>query len=1045
MTEPRGRAARGLIHAVLAASVRHRGAIVALAVILVGFGVLALTRARLDVFPEFAPPEAAVQTEAPGMTPEQVESLVTQPLEDALAGAGGVVQMRSKSLQGLSVITLTFDAGADLTRLRQSVSERLGRAAADLPSGVQAPTLLPLSSSAMVVLSVGIRSDTRSLMDLRTLADWSLRPQLLAVPGVSDVNVFGGDVRQVQVQVRPDALARYGLTFDEVAAAARRATSTVGSGFVENREQRVVLAVHNPATTATVVGATVLRAHGGQMLRLSDVATVTNGAAPAVGIASVMGKPGVLLVVNEQYGADTVRVTHALDARLAQLAPQLKEQGVALYPAIFRPANFIRASLDHLRMALLIGAALVLVVLLLVLHDMRAALISALAIPLSLLAAVAMLERFGVGLNTMTLGGLAIAIGEVVDDAIIDVENILRRLRENRASDDPRPVPAVVLAASTEVRGAVVYATLIVALVFVPVLTLSGVAQRLFAPLGLAYIAAILASLGVAMTVTPALGCLLLAREAQRAEPRFHARWRELYDRLLQRMERHPRWLLAGVVVLCLAGLGTLPLLRPGFLPTLREGHYIVHMRLQPGASLDASERLGERVSKALLRVPGVRYVGQRTGRAERVGDPNPLFSTEIEVDLEPLSGPGQRRVLQAIDNALARFQGAQFSVNTFLTERINETLSGYTSPVTVSIYGNDLDRLDQLANATARALATLPGARNVQVRAPQGAPQLSIRLRPQALARWGLSPADVQETLQAAYAGRVVGHVVDGSRQFDVAVILPPALRRDPAAVGRLPLNAPDGREVPLSAVADITMGSGRFMILHDHGQRVQTVTVDLGGGERAADFVARARVALARQVAWPRGVFPVFGGNAEAGARATRELLAHAALAGAGVLVLLGLALRRRRAVLLVLLNLPFALVGGVAVALLGDASLSLGGLVGFVTLFGISVRNALMLLAHYRELVQVEGCTWNDATARRGAAERLLPILLTALITALGLLPLAMTAGAPGNEIEGAMAAVILGGLVTSTVLNLLVLPPLAARFLRPQDLAAEPALD
>jgi len=1033
--------ARGPVHAVLAASVRHRGVMIALAVILVGFGVLSLLRARLDVFPEFAPPQAIVQTEAPGLSPGQVESLVTQPLENALSGAGGVAQMRSKSLQGLSMITLTFDAGSDLTAIRQSVSERLGTAAADLPAAVHAPTLLPLSSSTMVALTVGLSSASRSPMELRTLADWTLKPQLLAVPGVSDVAVFGGDVRQVQVQVEPSQLARYGLSFAEVAAAAQRATSTAGSGFVEGDEQRIVLALHDAPSTAATVGATALRTHDGRVLRLADVATVTDAAAPASGVASVMGHPGVLLVVSEQYGADTVRVTHALDARLAQLAPALKAQGVTLYPAIFRPANFIRASLDHLRLALLIGAALVLVVLLLFLRDTRAALISALAIPLSLLAAVATLERFGIGLNTMTLGGLAIAIGEVVDDAIIDVENILRRLRLNRAAEQPRPVPQVVLAAATEVRGAVVYATLIVALVFVPVLTLSGVAQRLFAPLGLAYIAAILASLVVAMTVTPALACLLLARDPRQREPRFHAALRQRYDRLLQRVERHPRALLLGVALACVAGLGSLPLLHAGFLPELREGHYIVHMRLQPGASLAASQRLGERVSAALLGVPGVRYVGQRTGRAERVGDPEPIFATEFEVDLLPLSGPGQRRVVEAINTALARFPGASFSVNTFLTERINETLSGYTAPVTVSLYGNDLDELDRLAAATARVLENVPGARNVQVQAPKGEPQLSIRLRPRALARWGIAPADVQETLQAAYAGRVVGHVLDGNRQFEVSVILPPVLRRDPSAVGSLPLTAPDGREVPLSAVADIAMTDGRFLILHDHGQRVQTVTVDLAG-RRAAAFVADARAALARQVHWPDGVYPVFGGNAAAAAQATGELLAHAMLAGAGVVVLLALALRRRRAVLLVLLNLPFALIGGVAVALLGDASLSLGGLVGFVTLFGISVRNALMLLAHYRELVQVEGCTWNAQTARRGAAERLLPILLTALITALGLLPLALTAGAPGNEIEGSMAAVILGGLLTSTVLNLGVLPALAARFLRPQDLAAEP---
>jgi len=1041
MTTEMRRRARGPVHAILALSVRHRGVMIALALLLVGYGWLALTHARLDVFPEFAPPQAIVQTEAPGLSPEQVEALVTQPLENTLAGAGGITRSQSRSLQGLSMITLTFGTDADLVALRQSVTERLAAMAGDLPAGVRAPVLLPLSSSAGVVLTIGISSTQLDAMQLRTLADWTLRPQLLAVPGVSDVNVFGGVVRQVQVQVRPGQLARYGLSFAQVVAAAQRATATVGSGFVENAEQRIVLTLANQPTTAAAIGQTTVLAHDGQVLRLRDVAGVLDGAEPAAGAASVMGRAGVMLVVDEQYDADTLRVTRALDARLAQLAPALKAQGVRLYPALFRPANFIQSALAHLRTALLIGAVLVLAVLFLFLRDARAACISAVAIPLSLLAAVAVLGHLGVGLNTMTLGGLAIAIGEVVDDAIIDVENILRRLRLNRAREHPLPVPRVVLAAAVEVRGAVVYASLIVALVFVPVLTLSGVAQRLFAPLALAYIAAILASLAVAMTVTPALACVLLPGDRTRAEPALQGRLRRGYLRLLGRIERHPRVVVLAVALLCVAALGCLPFLRGSFLPELREGHYIVHMRLSPGASLQASQALGERVSTAVLKVPGVRYVAQRTGRANRIVDPAPIFSSEFEVDLKPLSGAGQQRAMDGINRVLDGFKGASFGVNTFLTERIHETVSGYTAPVTVSIFGNDLDRIDRLAAQTAQVLGALPGARFAQVQAPQGEPQLSIRLRPQAMARWGITPATVQEALQTAYAGAVVGRVLEGSRQFEVSVILPPALRVDPQAVGQLPLLTPDGRELPLSDFADLSVVDGRFMILHDNAQRVQTVTVELAG-RNPAEFVAAARAALRRQVRWPPGSYPVFGGDAAAASKATHELLAHAALAGAGVVVLLALALRRWRPVLLVLLNLPFALVGGVLVALLDDATLSLGGLVGFVTLFGISVRNALMLLAHYRELVQAEGCAWNAQTVQRGAAERLLPILLTALVTALGLAPLALTAGAPGNEVEGPMAAVILGGLLTSTLLNLAVLPALAGRFLRHSDFIANP---
>lgn len=1024
-----------MLNAIVGFAVRLRGVMIALAVLATAYGVLALNRARLDVFPEFAPPQAIVQTEVPGFAPDQVEALITQPLENALSGANGLSSMRSKSIQGLSIITLTFTSGSNLSRLRQLVSERLQQAASSLPAAAHAPVLLPLSSSAGIVLTIGITSDTLSAMQLRTLADWSLRPQLLSVAGVSDVNVTGGEQRQVQIQIHPQALARYGLSLQEVIAAARRATGQAGAGFVENASQRIVLAPVGMPNTPAEIAAVALKSHDGAVLHLGDVANISDAAAPAAGTASIMGKPGVLLVVDEQYGADTVRVTQALEARLKAVGPALTAQHVTLYPALFRPANFIGAAVGHLRDALLIGAALVLIVLFAFLRNARAALISAVAIPLSLLAAVVVLGRFGLGLNTMTLGGLAIAIGEVVDDAIVDIENIVRRLRLNRQASTPLPAAKVVLAASLEVRGAVIYATFIVALVFVPVLTLSGVAGSLFAPLGIAYIAAIMASLLVALTVTPALALSLLRNSEKAPEPALQTWIKRHYARGLQRAERHPRGLPVAVAIVCVAALLVLPFLQGSFLPQLREGHYIVHMRLAPGASLDASQDLGDRVTQALLHIPGVRSVAQRSGRSERIVDPSPIFSSEFDVDLKPLSGSGQQRVLTRMQDALKPFAGAQFAVNTFLTERIQETLSGFTAPVVVKIYGNQLDQLDSLAQQAVTVLSAIPGAGNVQVQAAQGEPQLSIRLHLDALARKGMAPADVLEDLQAAYAGVRVGQVLDGSRVFDVSVILPPSLRRSPAAVGALPISAPDGRQWPLSSLAEVSMSQGRYMVLHEDGQRVQVVTVNLRGANAAA-FTRRAQRALATQMQWPKGVYPVFGGDAAAQSAATRQLLAHSALALAGVILLLYLALRRMRSVVLVLVNLPFALVGGVLVTLLMGGTLSLGALVGFVTLFGISVRNSIMLISHYRHLVEVEGAPWNAQTVQRGASERLIPILMTALVTALGLLPLALTAGAPGNEIEGSMAAVILGGLLTSTALNLLVLPVLAGRWLRLQ---------
>ncbi len=1021
-----------LLTAIVRLALRFRGTVIALTCLFAAYGVFVLGRARYDVFPEFAPPQVSINVEAPGLTPVQVETLVTQPVENAINGVPGIVALRSESIQGISAISVQFDPAADIYLDRQLVAERLAAAARELPQGAQAPEITPLLSSTGDLMVIGLTSPNKTLMELRTLADWTVRPHLLAVPGVAAVPVYGGDVRQIQIQVDPARLVQRGLSVDEVTAAARQATDIKGAGFVDTANQRIVLQTEGQVPDPAMLARTVIRWRNGEAVTLGDVARVEAAAAPAIGGASVMGRPGVLLKVSIQYGANTLEVTRAVQAALAELRPALQAQGITLTPDLFRAANFIEIATHNMRSALLLGAGLVIVVLFLFLGHLRTAAISCTAIPLSLLAAVVVLEKLGYSLNTMTMGGLAIAIGEVVDDAVIGVENILRRLRANQLADRPRPPFAVVLDASIEVRGPVVFAACAVVLVFLPIMSLSGLAGRLFAPLGAAYLSAILASLIVALTVTPAM-CLLLLRPTG-AEERESAlaRWlHRHYQRLLARIERRWRWALAAVVTLTVGGFATYPFFATSFLPALRENHFLLHMTMASGTSVAASLRQGEMVSAALLRLAEVRSVSAQVGRAA-LDDVRGPQSSEFDIDLKPGvdSGGAQDR----IQAALAGIPGANYALNSFLTERVNETLSGYTAPVAVKLFGNDLDQLDAAAAQVSRLLQKVPGATGVQLQSPPDTPQLTIRLRPPDLLRRGLTPVEALDAVQTAYEGVVTGQVHQGNQTQDVVVILDPAARGDPAAVGRLLLRNRAGTYVPLSQVADVFAESGRYVVQHEAARRVQTITCDVQGRAVGA-FVAEARRELAAGLRLPAGVIVEFAGSAAAEARARTDLLLTGALASVGIVLLLGLVLRHRSQLLLVLLNLPFAIVGGVlAVLCFGGREVSLGTLVGFVTVYGITLRNSIMLMSHYRHLVTAEGQVWGGETAVRGATERLVPILMTALVTALGLLPLALGRNAPGREIEGPMALVILGGLVTSTCLNLLVLPALCLRFAR-----------
>jgi CzcA family heavy metal efflux pump len=1023
-----------MLRALVEFSLRFRGVVISLACVTIGYGIYSAYHAKLDVFPEFAPPQVIIQTEAPGLSPEDVEQLVTRPVETAVNGVGNLETIRSQSIQGLSVITIIFREGTDIYLARQQVNERLVEAANRLPQGVQPPVMTPLTTGTSVVLVVGLTSESRSLMELRTFAEWVARPQLLAVSGVAKVSIYGGDVRQVQIQVEPEKLLVHDLSLTEVLDVARRATGVRGAGLIDTKTQRIVVQSEGQALTAEQVGEAVIAERNGTLLKLKDVAHVVDAAEIKFGDAQIMGTSGIIMVISTQFGANTLQVTTDLERAIDSLKPAVDAERISFHPRLFRPASFIETAIGNVNQAMLIGGILVSAVLFLFLMNVRTAFISLTAIPLSLLIAVIVLNWFGFTLNTLTLGGLAISIGEVVDDAIIDVENIYRRLREAPASEKSESVLRIVLNASLEVRSAVVYATFVVALVFLPVMTMSGLQGKLFAPLGLAYILAILASLLVALTVTPALSLALLPRQlAQAHEPKLLATLKRRYVQLLDAATRRRRGIILVTGLLCLAAVAALPFFGGTFVPELREGHFIVHMSAVPGTSLEESLRIGRQVTAELLKNPHIVSVAQQVGRAEKSDDVWGTHYSEIQVDLAPLHGEEGEFVMGEIREALTQFPGLNFAIKPFLTERIEETISGFTASVVVKLFGDDLDSLDGAAHDVARVLSGIRGAADVQVESPPGAPRLVIRLRPDRLQQFNLLPVDVLEAVQTAFQGTAVGQIYEGHRVYDVVVILDPARRAEPEGSGSLLVRTPSGKHVPLEELADVYQTSGRYAIVHDATRRRQAVSCNVGGRD-VASFVGEAKQAVLSQVSFPRGVLPVFTGAAEARAEAQREILLHSTIAGLGIVLLLAIVFGTARNLALVLLNLPFALVGGVLAVFLTGGWLTVGSLVGFVTLFGISTRNSIMLISHFEHLVTQEGMEWGPATAFRGASERLIPILMTALVTGLGLLPIAIGSGDPGREVEGPMAIVILGGLSTSTLLNLIVLPVLALRFAR-----------
>lgn len=1038
----------------ISTSLRLRLVVVVLSAVLIVFGIRTLEQAPLDVFPEFAPPLVEIQTEAPGLSTEEVESLISMPLEQALNGIPFLQTIRSKSVLGLSSIRLIFEEGTDLIRARQLVQERLAIEVTRLPTVAKPPVMMAPHSSMSRVLKIGISSDKLSQMDLTLLARWTIRPHLMALPGVANVAIWGQRDRQFQVLVDPDRLRALQITLPQVEQAAADAAVLTGGGFVDTANQRLPVRQLTGIQTPEDLANTVVAFRGGVSLRLDDVAQVREGFPPPIGDAVINDGPGLLLIVEKQPWGNTLQITREIERVLATLRPGLKD--VQIDSTIFRPATFIERSLKNLFHSMLVGCVLVVIVLVSFLFDWRTALISMTAIPLSLVSASLVLYYMGATLNTMIIAGLVIALGEVVDDAIIDVENILRRLRLNSQAEHPLPAYQVVLQASLEVRSAVVYASLIVTLVFVPILFLGGLSGAFFRPLAITYILAILASLLVALTVTPALSLMLLPRITRnRHEAPLTRILKRIYGAILPFFIHRPWPAIACIFVMFGASALTATRLGEEFLPDFKETDFLMHWVEKPGTSLDAMRRLTERVSKDLRAIPGVKNFGSHIGRAEVADEVVGPNFTELWISVD--QNADLDTTMHRIQAVVESYPGLYRDVLTYLKEVIKEVLTGAKATIVVRIYGPDLAELRKKAQEVYNAIADVPGVATPRVEPQTLVPQIQVRLRPEAAYRFGLTPGQVRRAVQTLVRGTQVGEVYYEQKSFPVVVWGVPEVRQDLSSLRRLPIDLPAGTGptstatgantaaigstgtqngyVLLGDVADVEIVPAPNEILREGVSRRIDVTCNVQG--RDLGSVARDIQDRVGKLEFARGYHPEFLGEYMARQESQSRLLGLSALSLIGILLLLFVDFKSWKLTLLVFLTIPFALVGGVFSAALTGGVLSLGSLVGFVTVLGIAARNGIMLISHYRHLETEEGQEFGIPLVLRGSEERLAPILMTALTTGLALVPLIIGGNLPGHEIEHPMAVVILGGLVTSTLLNLFLLPPIYAAFgrLRP----------
>ena len=1011
-------------------SLHHRGLVFLIAGVLLVGGVFWTSRVPVDVFPDLTAPTVTVLTEGPGMAPEEVELLVTFPLETALNGAPGLRRVRSVSAAGISVIWVEFEWGEDVYRARQVVAERIGKVR--LPEQVEPPELGPISSIMGEITFVAMTADPDivSQRELRRVAETIVRRSLLAIPGISQVTPIGGDVREFQVELAPAAMMQHAVGLAEVTDALKESSRSPAAGFHVDRGQEYLVRGLGRARTADDLEHTVLRVDRGVPLIVGNLGAVSEGAEPKRGTAAYNTERAVILSVQKQPGANTLELMGRLEEALHELEPTLPP-GITIEKENFRQSDFIEAAIHNISEALLHGAILVVLILFAFLGSVRTTLISALALPLSLVAGVLVVSAFGQTINTMTLGGFTIAIGALVDDAIIVVENVVRRLREQRGlpAEQRASAVSVIHQAASGVLNAIFFATVIIVLVFVPLFFLPGMEGRLLRPLGLAYVLALGASLLVSVTVTPVLCWLLLRspRVLQSGEPWLLRLLNARYERSLSQALARPRLIYSFSGILLAAAVITLPFLGRSFLPPFNEGSLTVSVVSAPGITLEDSDEIGRAVEEALLSFPEVVSTSRRTGRAEKDEHVQGVNASEMEVVLK--EGRPKEQLLSEMRAAVATIPGANVSFGQPISHRIDHMISGSKSNLAVKVFGPELSVIRTLASRLQELIQQVPGIVDLSNQEQAAVPQLLIDFDRLAMARHGLTASNLSQVVEAVFQGTEVGEIVEDGVASRVVVRFPDRLRKHRDQLADLPVAAPDGTILRLDDVAEVRFDLGPSLIRRENVQRVGVLTANIEGADLAGT-VEEARRLVSNSVQLPPGYRISYSGQFEEGAKSARTLVILSALILIAMYSMLYIAFRNHRHTLIVLVNLPLAMIGGVFAVAIGEGVLSIAALVGFITLFGIATRNGVLLVSRYQDLMN-EGLPLIEAV-RQGSRERLAPVLMTALTAGLALVPLVLAGGKPGNEIQSPMGEVLLGGLLTSTFLNIVLVPVLFVRW-------------
>jgi len=1021
-----------MLNALISFSLRNRLLVVALGALLLVYGSYVLIKLPVDVFPNLNRPTVTIQAEASGLSPEEVEALVVYPIETAMNGATGVERVRSVSAPGLGQVHVEFGWNTDIYIDRQIVAEKLQSIRETLPAGVN-PAMGPITSIMGEIMLISVSGDSLSPMELRTLADWTIKPRLLTIPGVAQVISIGGDLKQYHILVSPDKLKQNNITLHQVEMAVKNTNTNSSGGFLVQGYTEAAVRNLGRIHNLDDLKSTVVTFREGEAITLDRVATIEFGAAQKRGSAGANGKPAVILSVKKQPDAGTIDLTKNIEAAIEALQKGLPH-GVKINANLFKQATFIERAIKNVEDALRDGSVLVMIVLFLFLLNFRTTFITLTAIPLSILITALVFRFFGISINTMTLGGLAVAIGELVDDAIVDVENIFRRLKENRQSLNPEPPLQIIYKASSEVRNSIVFATIIVVLVFLPLFSLGGIEGRIFAPLGIAYIVSILASLFVSLTITPALCAYLLPKMKMHKKEEDGALVRFL-KKVNQKWVILPSlnkpWLALGLAfIMLVAILISVPFLGKEFLPPFNEGTATLNILSPPGTSLIESDRIGIIAEKLILQVPEVLSTGRRTGRAEEDDHAEGVHSTEIDVDLKP-SRRHRETILAEIRKNLSQIPGVSINIGQPISHRIDHLLSGIKSQVAIKVFGDDLTLLREKAGEIEKSLSSIKGVVDLSVEKQVLVPQVEIELNRQELKRYGLQAGEITEMIQTALSGEKVSEILENQKRFSLVVLLDSASRASIETMGEILLDLPNGEQIPLSTVATIQSNVGPNQILRENSRRRIVIQCNTSGRDLGS-VVTEIQNTIRSKIILPSGYFIEYGGQFESQKQASRTIGMLSILSILGMALVLFMHFRSLNLVTLILMNIPFSLMGAIVAIWLTSRTFSIGSLVGMITLCGISSRNGIMLLSHYLHLLRQEGETWSREFIVRGALERMVPVLMTALTAALALIPLILSPSEPGKEILYPVAVVIFGGLISSTIMNMALMPTLFWNF-------------